>query len=105
MPGRLGSGCRSRSRRGARAGTRQGYLHLVHKHAGDVAEAILMHQELDADGLAYPRGKIHALMNPTLGVGTLMVDGLEDVAVTIGDVGILPVEIDDVGSAVPVPQA
>jgi hypothetical protein len=53
-----------------------------------------MHQELDADGLAYPWAKVHSLINPRLAVGSLMVDGLEDVAVTIGDVSILPGEID-----------
>ena len=64
-----------------------------------------MHQEFDADGLARIRGKIHCLINPGLAVGTLMVDGLEDVAVGIGDVSILPVEGNAVNGAVPVPEA
>ena len=64
-----------------------------------------MHQEFDADGLAHIRGKIQCLINPGLAVGTLMVDGLEDVAVGIGDVSILPVEGNAVNGAVPVPEA
>ena len=34
-----------------------------------------------------------------------MENGLEDVAVAIGDVTVLPVEIDDVSGAVPMPEA
>jgi hypothetical protein len=66
-----------------------------------------MHQELNTDGLTYPRAKIHCLLNPRLAVGSLMVDGLEDVAATIGDVRILPCEIDagERRVAVPVPEA
>jgi hypothetical protein len=64
-----------------------------------------MHQELDADGLAHVRGKIHRLVNPGLAAATLMENGLEDVAVAICDVSVLPVEIDDVSGAVPTPEA
>src|SRR6266480_124161 len=107
MRGRLPSGCRCRSRRWTCAWPRHEYTHIVHKRAGEVAEAILMHQELDADGLAYPWAKVHSLINPRLAVGSLMVDGLEDVAVTIGDVSILPREIGtaEAGVTVPVPEA
>jgi hypothetical protein len=48
-----------------------------------------MHQEFDTDGLAHIRSKVHRLMNPTFGVASLMEDGLEDVTVSIRDVGIL----------------
>ena len=59
-----------------------------------------MHQELDADGLAHVRGKIHRLVNPGLAVATLMENGLKDVAVGIGDISVLPVEVDGVSGAV-----
>ena len=97
-------GCGPR-RRGGRAGARHGYLHIVYKHGGHVAKAILMHQELDADGLACPRAEVPCLIDPTLAVGTLMVDDLEDVAAGIGDVRILPIEHDAVSGAVPMPEA
>ena len=64
-----------------------------------------MHQELDADGLAYIRGKVRRLVNPRLAVATLMENGLKDVAVGIGDVSVLPVEVDGVSGAVPMPEA
>ena len=64
-----------------------------------------MHQELDADGLALIRSKVHRLVNPRLAVATLMENGLKDVAVGIGDVSVLPVEVDDVSGAVPMPEA
>jgi hypothetical protein len=53
-----------------------------------------MHQELDADSLAHIRGKIHCLVNPGLAVATLTENGLKNVAVAIGDVSVLPVEVD-----------
>ena len=64
-----------------------------------------MHQELDANGLAHVRGQIHRLVNPGLAVATLMENGLEDVAVAICDVSVLPVEVDRVSGAVPMPEA
>ena len=100
---RRGSG---RWRRRGSAWPRNDYSDIVHRHAGEVAEAILMHQELDADSLTYPRSKVHRLINPTFGVASLMEDGLEDVTVAIGDVGILPGVIDaEAGVTVPVPEA
>jgi hypothetical protein len=63
-----------------------------------------MHQKLDADSLANIRGKIHCLVNPGLAVATLMENGLKDVAVAIGDVSVLPVEVDGVSAAVPMPE-
>ena len=64
-----------------------------------------MHQELDADGLAHVRGKIHRLVNPGLAVATLMENRLKNVAVAICDVSVLPVEVDGVSGAVPMPEA
>ena len=64
-----------------------------------------MHQEPDADGLAYLGGKIHRLVNPRLAVATLMENGLNDVAVGVGDVSVLPVEVDGISGAVPMPEA
>ena len=63
-----------------------------------------MHQELDADGLAHVRAKIHRLVNPGLAVATLMENGLEDVSIGVGDVSVLPVEIDGFSGAVPMPE-
>ena len=80
-------------------------MHIVHRHAGEVAGSILVDQELDPDGLAYPRAKVYLLINPTFAVGTLMIDGLEYVAAGIGDVSILPVEGNAVDGAIPVPEA
>jgi len=65
-----------------------------------------MHQELNTDSLTYPRAKVHRLMNPTFRVARLMENGLEDVAIGICDVGILPRVIDaEGGITVPVPEA
>lgn len=65
-----------------------------------------MHQELNTDSLAYPRAKVHRLMNPTFRVASLMEDGLQDVAIGIRDVGILPGGIDaEGGITVPMPEA
>ena len=68
------------------------------------AKAILMDQELDADRLAHVRGQIHVWLTQDY-VATPMENGLEDVAVAIGDVSVLPVESDGVSGAVPMPEA
>jgi hypothetical protein len=81
-------------------------MHIIYSHAGKVAEAILMHQELDPDGLAYPRAKVDFLILPTSAVGQVVVDGFEDATACIRDVGILPGLIDAEGAVtVPVPEA
>ena len=41
-----------------------------------------MHQELDADGLALIRSKVHRLVNPRLAVARMMENGLKDVSMT-----------------------
>jgi hypothetical protein len=64
-----------------------------------------MHQELDTNGLAYVRGQIHRLVNPGLAVAILMENRLKGVAVAIGDVSVLPVEVDRVSGAVPMLEA
>jgi hypothetical protein len=64
-----------------------------------------MHQELDPDGLAYPRAKVHRLVNPRLAVASLMEDSLKDVSAGVRDISILPVEVNDVSGAVPMPEA
>jgi hypothetical protein len=62
-----------------------------------------MYQELDPDSLAYVRSKIHDLVNLGLAVARLMEDGLKDVIVAIGNVSVLPVEVDGIsGTASPV---
>jgi hypothetical protein len=50
-------------------------MDIVHKHHCIVASAILKNQELDADGLAYPRGEVHHVINPTLTITSPTVDG------------------------------
>ena len=80
-------------------------MHIIHRHAGQVTGLVLVDQELDPDIRAYPRTKVYLLINPTIAVGTLMIDGLEYVAAGIGDVSILPVERKTVDGAIPVPEA
>ena len=64
-----------------------------------------MHQELDADGLAYPRRKVYCLVDPTFVIRTLMVDGKESVTLSIGDIRILPIERNVIIGAIPMPEA
>ena len=63
-----------------------------------------MHQELDAHCHPRIRRHVHRLVGPVRGI-TQMVDRLQDVAVAIGDIRILPVERYRVISAVLVPEA
>ena len=79
--------------------------HIVHKHSGEVAEVIQMHQKFDAHGHPRIRRHVHALVHPSLVVGALMEDRLQDVAIGVRDVGVLPVELDEVHGAGPVPEA
>jgi len=64
-----------------------------------------MHQEFDTNGLAHIGGQTHRLVNPGLAVATLVENRLKNVVVAIGDVRVLPVEIDGVSAAVPMPEA
>ena len=64
-----------------------------------------MHKELHAHGLSRKRCHVHYLIGPSLGIDALMKNGLQDVAVNICDVGILPIEIDAVSRAIPMPKA
>jgi hypothetical protein len=64
-----------------------------------------MHQEFDAHGLPRKRRHVHRLVDPRLGIKALMEDRLQDVAIGIRDIGVLPVELDGVGSTIPVPEA
>ena len=80
-------------------------MHIIHRHAGEVTGLVLVNQELDPDSLADPRAKVYLLIDPTIAVGTLMIDGLEYVPAGIGDVSILPVERNTVDGAIPVPEA
>ena len=64
-----------------------------------------MHQELDANGLSHVRGQAKGLLAPCLCIAALMEKCLQDVAVAIGYVSILPIECDDVGRVIPVPEA
>ena len=64
-----------------------------------------MDEELDANGLARVRAKIHRLVHPGLAVATLMENRLKDLAIGIGDVSVLPIEVDAVSAAVPMPEA
>ena len=64
-----------------------------------------MHEELDSHRLPRIRAHVHRLVDPGVVVGTLMEDRLQDGAVAIGDVSILPVERDTVSRAGVVPEA
>ena len=63
-----------------------------------------MHQELDAHRLPRIRRHVHYLVGPVRSI-TQVEDRLQDVAIAIGDVSILPVERHAVISAVHVPDA
>jgi hypothetical protein len=52
-----------------------------------------MHQELDANGLPGVRRHVHQLIDPGKRVIALMKDRLQDGAIAIGDIGVLPVEL------------
>jgi hypothetical protein len=64
-----------------------------------------MHQELDAHGLPRVWRHVHLLIDPRVPIFTLMENRRQDGAGAIRDVGILPVEGNAVGGAVPVPEA
>ncbi len=64
-----------------------------------------MYEELDAHSLAGVWRHVHDLVDPRLGIKQLVEDRLQNIAVTIGDVGVLPIEVDaDIGGAVPMPE-
>lgn len=62
-----------------------------------------MNQKLDAHGLTRIRGHIESDVEPCLGAVAHVHDGGENVAVAVGDVGILPVERNAIYCARPVP--
>jgi hypothetical protein len=64
-----------------------------------------MHEEFDAHSLASVWCHVHRLLDPRLGVKALMEDCLQDLAVAISNIGVLPVERDFVGCTIPVPEA
>jgi hypothetical protein len=64
-----------------------------------------VHQEFDTDGLSRIRRHVHRRIEPGLSLVTLVEDDLQDVAICIRDVGVLPVELDDINSVIPVPEA
>ena len=51
------------------------------------------------------RRQIQRLVNPGFAVATLVENRLKDVAVAIGEVSVLPVEVDGLSAAVPMPEA
>ena len=64
-----------------------------------------MHQELDAYRLSCIRPHVHRLLHPSIIVTALMEDRLQDGAIGIGNISILPVVGDEVEGAGPVPEA
>jgi hypothetical protein len=64
-----------------------------------------MHQELDAYRLSCIRAHVHRLLYPNVIVTALMEDRLQDRAIGIGNISILPVVRDEVEGAGPVPEA
>jgi len=83
---------------------RRQQLHVVHKHSSQIAEVIQVHQEFDAHGLPRIRGHVHALVDPSFRIVTLVEDRLEDVAVDIGDISVLPLERDGIHGAFAMPE-
>ena len=63
-----------------------------------------MDQKFDAHSLAGVRRHVHGLIDPCLRIKTLMEDRLQDDSVAISDIGVLPVEIDGIAGAIPVPE-
>src|SRR5437899_2754348 len=81
-------------------------MHIIHVHARQVAEAVRMHQELDSDSLSLVRRKAHYRVDPGLCIRQLMENRLQDVAVSIRNISILPLgNNSDALGAVPVPEA
>ena len=64
-----------------------------------------MHEELNAHSSAGVWRQVHHLVDPRLGIKALMEDRLQYDAVAIRDVGVLPVEVNGIGGAIPVPEA
>lgn len=64
-----------------------------------------MHQKFDAHSLAGVWRQVYRLVDPRFGIKTLMEDRLQYYAVAVRDVGVLPVEVDGIGGAIPVPEA
>ena len=63
-----------------------------------------MRQELEAHGLPPILRHVHSHVGPVRSI-TQMVDRLEDIAIAIGDISILPVKLNAVISAVLVVEA
>ncbi len=64
-----------------------------------------MHQQFDAHSLAGVWRHVHRLVDPRLGIKALMEDRLQYDAVAIHDIGVLPVEVNGIVGAIPVPEA
>jgi hypothetical protein len=64
-----------------------------------------MHQKFDAHGLSRIWRHVHHRVIPGLVIIAQVEDRLQDHAVGIGDVSVLPVERNAVSGAVPVPEA
>jgi hypothetical protein len=63
-----------------------------------------MHEEFDSYSLSGEWRHVHYLVNPCLRIHTLMKDSLQDIAIDVCDVGVLPVKVDTIGRAIPMPK-
>jgi hypothetical protein len=63
-----------------------------------------MSEELDSDCRSRIRGHIQRLLDPSLVVGALVENSLQNRTRGIGDVSVLPVESDAIDCASPVPE-
>ena len=63
-----------------------------------------MYQEFEAHRLSGIWCHVHGLANPDLVIRALVEEGLQDVTVRVGDVSVLPVEVDGVSATGPVPK-
>jgi hypothetical protein len=64
-----------------------------------------MHQKFNTHSLAGVWRHVNCLVDPCLGIKALMEDRLQYDAVAVRDVGVLPVEINGIGSAIQVPES
>lgn len=61
-----------------------------------------MYQKFYSHRLPRKGRHVYLLVDPSLPIFTLMEDGLQNGAVAIGDMGILPVELNGVSGVIPV---
>jgi hypothetical protein len=64
-----------------------------------------VYQEFYVHRLSCEGRHVNLLVDPSLPIFTLMEDGLQNGAVAIGDISVLPVELNGVSGVIPVVEA